>query len=120
MPDMKLPSCWPALFLIAFPLPAQQNFLARAFAASAGDQPLLSRDAPSFDLTVASRGLSVQHTPRPDTALLSIGDIPLRLEMRHERVAGIDLYRIRHAPAPNCAPNKSASPGPSPKPTTNR
>ncbi len=98
MPDMKLASCWAALFFLALPLPAQQNFLARAFGGSAGDQPLLSRDAPAFELVVASRGLSVQRTQRPDTALLSIGDIPLRLELRHERLSGIDLYRIRHAP----------------------
>ena len=76
------------------PLSAQtgRNFLQRAFGSAAGDQPLLSRDAPGFDMTVASRELEVQAG-----GLLGVAGIPLRLELRHERQNGIDLYRVRHA-----------------------
>ncbi|MBI3696969.1 MAG: hypothetical protein HY238_19315 [Acidobacteria bacterium] len=83
------------------PLAAQspRNFLQRAFgAASAGEQPLLSPLAPGFSLTVASREFDVQPTAQPNVARLAVAGIPLRFELRYERRAGIDLYRIRPAP----------------------
>jgi hypothetical protein len=45
---------------------------------------------------VAGRDVDVQ--PNNSTALLSVAGIPLLLDLRHEHRAGIDLYRIRHAP----------------------
>jgi hypothetical protein len=85
----------------AGPLSAQtpRNFLRRAFeTASRGDQPLLSPLAPGFSLTVASRELDVQRTSQANVVRLTAEGIPLQFEARYERQAGIDLYRIRHAP----------------------
>jgi hypothetical protein len=82
------------------PLLAQptRNFLHRAFeTASSGDQPLLSPLAPGFSLTVASRELDVQPTSQANVVRLIAAGIPLQFEMRYERQAGIDLYRIRQA-----------------------
>jgi len=83
------------------PLPAQspRNFLQRAFgAASPSEQPLLSPLAPGFNMIVASRELDVQGAGQPNVARLTVPGIPLRFELRYERQAGIDLYRLRHAP----------------------
>jgi len=96
--------CW-AIGLIA-PLlpgciPAQPaaNFLQRAFgAASVDEHPLLSPVAPGFAMIVGSRELDVQRTGQANVARLTIGDIPVRFILRYERQAGIDLYRLRHAP----------------------
>ena len=49
-------------------------------------------------MIVASREFDVQRTAQADTARLTIGDIPVRFTLQHERQAGIDLYRLRHAP----------------------
>jgi len=86
-------------FLGPGPLPAQspKNFLQRAFE-TAGEQPLLSPLAPGFSLTVASREFEVQRTSQAPVARLTVPGIPLRFEVRYERQAGIDLYRIRPAP----------------------
>jgi hypothetical protein len=80
---------WALIFVVAMPLYAQkaQNWLAQAF----GDA------APQFSLLVASREPEVQQTADPNVSRLTIGDIPVRLELRHERQSGIDLYRVRHA-----------------------
>jgi hypothetical protein len=88
------------ILLAAARLPAQsRNFLHRAFGdASLGEQPLLGSTAPGFNILVASRELDVQRTSQPNVARLSVAGIPLRFELRYERQAGIDLYRIRHAP----------------------
>lgn len=82
-------------------LPAQspRNFLQRAFGtASPEDQPLLGPMAPGFELLVASREFEVQATGQANVARLKLPGIPLRFELRHERQAGIDLYRLRPAP----------------------
>src|SRR5882757_7883221 len=74
------------------------NLLQRAFGSSSTDErPLLSPLAPGFSLTVASRELDVQRTDHPNIAHLTVMAIPLRFELRYEREAGIDLYRIRQA-----------------------
>lgn len=88
-----------AALLGASSLPAQpaNSLLQRAFSASTADQLLLSDAAPAFSLQVASRELQVQKTKSPDVARLTIGDIPVRLELRRQREAGIDVYRVRHA-----------------------
>ena len=76
-----------------------RNFLHRAFGPDPlGQQPLLSSDAPGFSLTVASRDLDVQPANQPDAARLTVSGIPLRFDLRHQRQAGIDLYRLRPAP----------------------
>ena len=76
-----------------------RTFLERAFGvASLGDQPLLSPLAPGYNLTVASREFDVERTGKPNLARLTVAGIPLRFELRYEREAGIDLYRIRPAP----------------------
>src|SRR5947207_119936 len=82
------------------PLHAQpsRNFLQRAFETASGEQPLLGQQAPGFSLTVASRELDVQRTSQANVARLIAAGIPLQFELRYERQAGIDLYRIRHAP----------------------
>ncbi|MSV36055.1 MAG: hypothetical protein EXQ47_10750 [Bryobacterales bacterium] len=88
------------LFAAVPPLSAQRpsNWLERAFGGASGDsQPLLSPAAPEFSLLLASREVEIRRTADPNMAHLSIGDIPLRLELRHERQSAIDLYRIRHA-----------------------
>jgi hypothetical protein len=82
-------------------LPAQsrRNFLQRAFGASSPDEhPLLSALAPGFSLTVASREFDVQRTDDDSLVRLGVPGIPLGFELRYERQAGIDLYRIRLAP----------------------
>jgi hypothetical protein len=53
--------------------------------------------APGLSLTVASRELDVQRTSQANVARLTAAGIPLQFELRYERQAGIDLYRIRHA-----------------------
>lgn len=75
--------------LVAVPLCAQRpsNLLAQAF----GDA------APDYSLLIASRDPAVQPTPDPNISRLTIGDIPLRLELRRERQSGIELFRFRHA-----------------------
>lgn len=85
-----------SLLLAAMPLMAQApvNFVQKVFG-TGGDQPMLGREAPEFTLSLASREFSVERTG--DTARLTIPDIPVRFEMRHERQSGIDLYRLRHA-----------------------
>src|SRR2546426_8951476 len=88
------------LVLTPGPLPAQapRNFLQRAFEnAFPGAQPLLSPLAPGVSLTVASRELDVQRTSQANVVRLTAAGIPLQFELRYERQAGIDLYRIRHA-----------------------
>jgi hypothetical protein len=62
------------------------------------EQPLLGPSAPDFNLIVAARELEVQKTKEANVARLTIAGIPLQFELRYERQAGIDLYRIRHAP----------------------
>jgi hypothetical protein len=82
-------------------LPAQspQIFLRRVFGeASPDEHPLLSPLAPGFTLMVASREFGVQRTGQANVARLTVAGIPLRLEVRYDRQAGIDLYRIRQAP----------------------
>lgn len=82
-------------------LPAQRagNFLQRAFGtASVDEQPLLSPAAPGFSILVASREFDVQRMAQSSAARLTIGDIPVRFDLRYERQSGIDLYRLRHAP----------------------
>src|ERR1700716_3392059 len=75
-----------------------RNFLQRAFeSASFAGQPLLSPVAPGFSLAVAGRELDVQRTSQANVARLTAAGIPLQFELRYERQAGIDLYRIRHA-----------------------
>jgi len=75
------------------------TFLHRAFGdAPGGEQPLLGPQAPGFSLMVAGREFEVRRTGQPHTAALTLEGIPVRFEARHERQAGIDLYRIRHAP----------------------
>jgi hypothetical protein len=69
-----------------------KNLLHRAFGTPA-DQPLLGPLAPGFSLTVASRELDVQPTGQ-----VTVAGIPLRFELRYERQAGIDLYRLRPTP----------------------
>lgn len=89
------------LGLASGPLYAQtsRNFLQRAFEkASSADQPLLGPFAPGFELTVAARELQAHPTAQPNVMRLTIEGIPVEFELRHEREAGIDLYRIRHAP----------------------
>jgi hypothetical protein len=91
-----------AVAILALALPQQQAFgqPARTFlhkAIRATDQPLLGADAPDFSLLIASRDPQVEAAREPGTWRLTIGDIPLRLELRNERLGGIDLYRIRHA-----------------------
>jgi len=77
----------------------QKSFLQRAFgAASAGGQGLLSPLAPGFSLTVASREFDVKPASDANIKQLTIAGIPVRFELRYEHLAGIDLYRIRHAP----------------------
>ena len=49
-------------------------------------------------MLVAGREFEVERTTRANVAHLTIPDIPLRFDLRYERQAGIDLYRIRHAP----------------------
>ena len=88
------------ILFAALPLTAQraENWLERALAAASADsQPLLSSAAPEFSLLLAGREVEVQRTADPNVARLRIGDIPVRLELRHERQSAIDLYRIRHA-----------------------
>lgn len=88
-----------SLALAGIPLPAQSpgNFLQRAFGTAApGDEPLLSQLAPVFSLT-ASRQLEVQPAAGANAARLTIPEIPLVFELRRERRAGVDLYRLRHA-----------------------
>src|SRR6266853_4207061 len=82
------------------PLHAQpsRNFLQRAFETVSVEQPLLGPQAPGFSLTVASRELDVQRTSQANVVRLTAAGIPLQFELRYERQAGIDLYRIRHAP----------------------
>jgi hypothetical protein len=96
--------CW-AIGLIALLLPGclpaqpAANFLQRAFGvASVDEHPLLSPAAPGFSMIVGSRELDVQRTGESNVARLTVGDIPVRFILRHERQAGIDLYRLRHAP----------------------
>ena len=89
-----------AILFAALPLTAQraENWLERALAAASADsQPLLSSAAPEFSLLLAGREVEVLRTADPNVARLRIGDIPVRLELRHERQSAIDLYRIRHA-----------------------
>src|SRR5437016_7217335 len=80
------------------PLHAQppRNFLQRTFETASGEQPLLGQQAPGFSLTVASRELDVQRTSQANVVRLTAVGIPLQFELRYERQAGIDLYRIRH------------------------
>lgn len=87
-----------AVMLAPSTLPAQsRSLLQRAFGdAAPGQQPLLSAAAPGFGLLVASRDLDVQRTGEPKVVRLNVAGIPIRFEMRYERQAGIDLYRIRH------------------------
>ncbi|MFN7918929.1 MAG: DUF6605 domain-containing protein [Bryobacteraceae bacterium] len=73
---------------------AGQSYLQRAFSGEPSDQPLLGSSAPGFSLTIASRELDVQ-AARGGVASVAIPGIPLRFELRHERQAGIDLYRLR-------------------------
>jgi hypothetical protein len=77
------------LFALALPCFAGKapNWLAQAI----GDA------APEYSLLVASREPDLQPTADPNVSRLTIGDIPLRLELRHEQQSGIHLYRIRHA-----------------------
>ncbi|MBS1830934.1 MAG: hypothetical protein JST93_36915 [Acidobacteria bacterium] len=72
-----------------------RSFVDRAFAAPG--QPLLSADAPDISLLIASREPTIEKTDRPDFVRLTLGDIPLRLDMRYEQRNGIDLYRLRHS-----------------------
>src|SRR5262249_49432956 len=75
-----------------------RNFLRRAFETPASiDQPLLSPLAPGFSLMVAGRELDVQRTSQANVARLIAPEVPLQLELRHERQEGIDTYRIKHA-----------------------
>ncbi|MEZ5353738.1 MAG: DUF6605 domain-containing protein [Bryobacteraceae bacterium] len=88
------------LIVAATVLPAQgpKNFLKRAFSGAAeGEQPLLGAGAPEYSLLIAGREPAVRRTAQPNVAELGAGDIPVRLELRHQRQSGIDLYRIRHA-----------------------
>src|SRR5438128_2741177 len=87
------------LVLAPGPLPSRpsRNFLQRAFETTyPGEQPLLSPLAPGFSLTIASRELDVQRTSQANVVRLTAAGIPLQFELRYERQAGIDLYRIRH------------------------
>lgn len=88
--------CVGVVAVCSLPAPGANTLLKRAFP-SPEDQALLSAAAPDFSLLVASRELQVERTAQPEVARLTIGDIPLRLELRRERQSGIDLYRIRHA-----------------------
>ncbi|MBK5294091.1 MAG: hypothetical protein JJE04_20740 [Acidobacteriia bacterium] len=87
---------------VLFPgsLPAQtSNLLQRAFGTSSSSgQPLLSTLAPGFSLTVASREFDVERTSQPNAARLTLPGIPLRFDLRYQRQAGIDLYRLQPAP----------------------
>ncbi len=90
----------PGLLIGVGLLPAQTmaNFLQRAFGpASPEEHPVLSALAPGFNLTIANREFEVERTARPDAVRLTLPGIPLRFELRYERLAGIDLYRLRHA-----------------------
>ena len=97
---MNLQALCVVMIALSFTLSAQNSnsLLRRAFPGSTGSgSPLLDPAAPDFSILIASRELQVE-AAEPDVARLSIGDIPLRLEMRYERQSGIELYRIRHAP----------------------
>ena len=75
-----------------------QNVLQRVYGAkAAADQPMLSEQAPGFSLQIAARELAVDPSGGTSVVRLTVPGIPLRFEMRYQRVAGIDLYRIRHA-----------------------
>jgi hypothetical protein len=76
-----------------------RNFLHRAFdAGSTDDQPLLSRLAPGFNLTIASREFEIHPSGQPDKVQLSLAGVPLRFDLTYERRQDIDLYRIRQSP----------------------
>lgn len=88
------------LLLAGSPATAQspRNFVQQVFGTSAGaTEPMLGDAAPGFSLLIASQEPKVLRTARPDVVRLVLDGIPLRFEMRHEQIAGIDLYRIRQA-----------------------
>ncbi len=89
------------LFLMGRPLAAQpaRNFAQQVFGTSARSaEPMLGPGAPGFSLLIASQELKIERTTRPDVVTLALDGIPLRFEMRHDQLAGIDRYRIRQTP----------------------
>ncbi len=76
-----------------------RNFLQSILGtAAAGEQPMLSADAPRFSFAVANRAVRPGGPRVGNVVPLDVDGNPVRLELEYVRRGDIDVYRIRHAP----------------------